>query len=271
MDDEAEDGTFDANAVKAVVTKVRIACHHSLSSARWEKKGRRRAASVATALLLLLQLFAARGFFWLAALMRTVHRSNILLWPTVHCSLSLSLLAQVCNNCLLNQPFVHGKVPLWTTTIIENVLKELAVSNGEAAKKGLQKFKYVVNAQMQQRTGSAMITACAAYWEKSTDGARRLQVEEGKTEGREGRRLRRRLRIGGGACDASSITLLLRLPLPGFAHSLASAMLSCVRQSCYAHLGLSLSFALRMRAGYAVTKWESEAVQVLVTVFGIAV
>lgn len=99
---------------------------------------------------------------------------------------------QVCSNCLANQPFVHGKVPLWTTTIIENVLKELAVTNGDAAKKGLQKFKYVVNCQMQQRTGSAMITACAAYWEKSTDG-------------------------------------------------------------------------------YAVTKWESDAVQVLVTVFGIAV
>jgi len=119
MDDEAEEGTFDVNTVKGVVTKV-------------------------------------------------------------------------CNNCLKQQPFVHAKVPLWTTTIIENVLKELAVSNGEAAKKGLQKFKYVVNAQLQQRTGSAMITACAAYWDKTTDG-------------------------------------------------------------------------------YAVTKWESDAVQVLVTVFGIAV
>ena len=115
---------------------------------------------------------------------------------------------------------MHGKVPLWTTTIIENVLKELAVANGEAAKVGKQKFKYIgtwaarlssplprwrpparscprslsrrivvrppprrpelcrdrcatalaVNAQMQQKTGAAMITACAAYWDKATDG-----------------------------------------------------------------------------------------------------
>lgn len=49
-----------------------------------------------------------------------------------------------------------------------------------------------VNAHVQQRTGSAMITACCAYWDKTTDG-------------------------------------------------------------------------------YASTKWESESVQVLVTVFGIAV
>ena len=50
---------------------------------------------------------------------------------------------QVCNNALLNQPFVHQKVPGWTAIIIENVLKELAVINDEAAKKNLQKFKYI--------------------------------------------------------------------------------------------------------------------------------
>ena len=38
---------------------------------------------------------------------------------------------------------MHQKVPGWTAIIIENVLKELAVANGEAAKKGLTKFKYV--------------------------------------------------------------------------------------------------------------------------------
>ena len=51
--------------------------------------------------------------------------------------------SQICTNCLGGQTFVHGKVPLWTTTIIENVLKELAVANGEAAKNGKQKFKYI--------------------------------------------------------------------------------------------------------------------------------
>ena len=77
---------------------------------------------------------------------------------------------QVCNNALLNQAFVHGKVATWTSTIIENVLKELAVQNSEAAKNGTQKFKYVVTCQMQQKTGSALITACAQYWDKATDG-----------------------------------------------------------------------------------------------------
>ena len=48
-----------------------------------------------------------------------------------------------CGNALSGQPFVHQKVPVWTSTIIENVLKELAVNNSEAAKKGLQKFKYI--------------------------------------------------------------------------------------------------------------------------------
>ena len=127
---------------------------------------------------------------------------------------------QVCNNALLNQGFVHSKVQTWVSAIIENVLKELAVTNGEAAKRGGQKFKYAgkllpmmsdcpctaparaarggrrralarswtllalvlticayrafatnaVTCQMQQKTGSAMITACAQYWDKSTDG-----------------------------------------------------------------------------------------------------
>ena len=78
---------------------------------------------------------------------------------------------KVCNNVLANQPFIHAKVTLWTTTIIENVLKEIAAANGEAAKTpGKTKFKYVVHAQVQQRTGSAMVSACAGYWDKTTDG-----------------------------------------------------------------------------------------------------
>lgn len=32
---------------------------------------------------------------------------------------------------------------MWTTTLVENVLKELAVANGEAVKNGQQKFKFV--------------------------------------------------------------------------------------------------------------------------------
>tara|TARA_B100000405_G_scaffold277197_1_gene219398 strand:- start:326 stop:568 length:243 start_codon:yes stop_codon:yes gene_type:complete len=54
-----------------------------------------------------------------------------------------AIATKMCNNILLNQPFVHAKVPIWSSTIIENVLKELAVINDEAAKKNLQKFKYI--------------------------------------------------------------------------------------------------------------------------------
>lgn len=51
--------------------------------------------------------------------------------------------AQVINNALLNQPFNHLKVEVWSSTIIENVLKELAQNNDEAGKKGEQRFKYI--------------------------------------------------------------------------------------------------------------------------------
>ena len=34
----------------------------------------------------------------------------------------------------------------------------------------LFRLVFAVNCQMQQRTGSAMITACACYWDKTTDG-----------------------------------------------------------------------------------------------------
>ena len=40
-------------------------------------------------------------------------------------------------------PFQHAKVGQWTTTIVENTLKELAIANGDAAKNGQQKYKYV--------------------------------------------------------------------------------------------------------------------------------
>ena len=44
------------------------------------------------------------------------------------------------------------------------------MNNGEEAKKeDGQKYKFVVNAQLQQNTGSALVTATSAYWDKSTD------------------------------------------------------------------------------------------------------
>lgn len=52
-------------------------------------------------------------------------------------------LDQVLTNCLQNQPFLHAKVPIWTSTIVENCLKELAVANTDSQKPGAHKFKYV--------------------------------------------------------------------------------------------------------------------------------
>jgi len=74
-------------------------------------------------------------------------------------------------------PFQHGKVQQWTSTLVENILKEMAVANGEAAKNGHQKFKYVVTAHMQQKVGAALVTACATYGDKSTDAFTSVKFE----------------------------------------------------------------------------------------------
>lgn len=81
-----------------------------------------------------------------------------------------AIVTKVCNNALLNQPFSHLKVPQWVSTIIENILKELAVQNVDAAKNGHPKFKYVVTVTLQQKTGAALQVACGQYWDKATDG-----------------------------------------------------------------------------------------------------
>jgi len=81
-----------------------------------------------------------------------------------------AIVVKVSNNCLLNQPFVHAKVPQWVATIVENTLKELAVINDDAAKNGRTKFKYVVTVTLQQKTGAALTCAAAQYWDKTTDG-----------------------------------------------------------------------------------------------------
>ena len=81
-----------------------------------------------------------------------------------------AIVAKVCNNCLANQAFAHAKVQTWVSTIVENVLKELAVANDEAAKSQGQKFKYVVTAIMQQNVGAALQGANSMYWDRTTDG-----------------------------------------------------------------------------------------------------
>lgn len=105
MEDDGEDGAFDVSAVKTMVTKV-APCPNALYCGH---------------------LSAVR--------------------PTCTC---LRLCWQICKALLMGGvnnevpvPFQHVKVPQWTTTIVENTLKELAIANGDAAKNGQQKYKYV--------------------------------------------------------------------------------------------------------------------------------
>jgi hypothetical protein len=94
-----------------------------------------------------------------------------------------SACAQVCRTLLMGQndvsvPFQAAKLPGWTSTICENVLKELAAFNSDAAKSqnGAQKYKYVVNAIVQQKVGAGVVSAGAIYGDKNTDGPRRLRL-----------------------------------------------------------------------------------------------
>ena len=48
------------------------------------------------------------------------------------------IMPQVLQNILGPTPFLQAKMGMWTTTIIENVLKELKEINDESAKAGQQ-------------------------------------------------------------------------------------------------------------------------------------
>ena len=192
MDEEGEDGAFDGSAVKAIVTKVR----HRRTPAARAADGRETpgAAMPAAVSLAPCPLHGAcsrprtrarrapaapvgRGAHGAAApppralsvSAATFAPLTALPPPAAH--------MQVCNNCLLNQPFAHQKVGQWVSTIVENVLKELAVANDDAAKNGHAKFKYVVSVILQQRAGAALQIAAAQYWEKATDGMTTVKWE----------------------------------------------------------------------------------------------
>jgi len=90
-----------------------------------------------------------------------------------------AMVAKLCNQLLMtnDQPprgvaFQQIKVPQWTNTLVENILKELALKNEEATKPDQpgQAYKYVVNAFLQQNVGAGLLTACATYGEKAMDG-----------------------------------------------------------------------------------------------------
>jgi hypothetical protein len=83
----------------------------------------------------------------------------------------------ICSKVLKNQlpsdptcAFVHSKVEQNVSVICENVLKDLAGINDANDKKGLQIFKYVVTAHVQQKSGAGLSTGTTAYWDKQIDG-----------------------------------------------------------------------------------------------------
>mmetsp|Transcript_3771 Transcript_3771/g.9459 ORF Transcript_3771/g.9459 Transcript_3771/m.9459 type:complete len:136 (-) Transcript_3771:178-585(-) len=84
---------------------------------------------------------------------------------------------QVLQNILGPTPFLQAKMGMWTTTIIENVLKELKEINDESAKAGQQDdeemgqlWKFIVTCHIQQKTGAGMSSATCCYWDNENDG-----------------------------------------------------------------------------------------------------
>jgi len=83
-----------------------------------------------------------------------------------------AIIEKVLNHQLGGQPFVHGKVNNWVSTIVENCLKELGTLNADTPGKAAvtTKFKYVVTCNLQQKTGAGQSSATCQYWDKASDG-----------------------------------------------------------------------------------------------------
>ena len=81
-----------------------------------------------------------------------------------------AIIEKVCNTLLAGQAFQHAKVEQWSQLIVENVLKDVAANNDDAAKTVNGKFKYIVTCHIQQKTGAALNTSTTCYWDKATDG-----------------------------------------------------------------------------------------------------
>ncbi|EOD13740.1 hypothetical protein EMIHUDRAFT_124419 [Emiliania huxleyi CCMP1516] len=56
------------------------------------------------------------------------------------------------------------------SVVIENILKELAAENENAAREGKRPFKFVVLCELQQNVGAGLANACTCHWDSSTDG-----------------------------------------------------------------------------------------------------
>lgn len=72
------------------------------------------------------------------------------------------LLLQCIESILLRATYQSGKASEWNNTIIELCLKRLASVNGP--------FKYIVTSIITQKNHVGLHTACACYWDPSTDG-----------------------------------------------------------------------------------------------------
>jgi len=106
-----------------------------------------------------------------------------LLDATAHAACA-ALSLQACKNLLIGAndtpvPFQHGKVQQWTSTLVENILKDLSIANSDQVKKEPkgQCFKFVVTAHMQQKVGAAMVTASAMFGDKQVDAFTSVKYE----------------------------------------------------------------------------------------------
>ena len=76
---------------------------------------------------------------------------------------------QVLQNILGPTPFLQAKMGMWTTTIIENVLKELKEINDESAKAGQQEeemgqlWKFIGEARWSMKLLSALASLGHMY------------------------------------------------------------------------------------------------------------
>lgn len=65
--------------------------------------------------------------------------------------------------------FLHAKIDLWSSNIIEGCLKRLAALN--------KPFKYIVTCNLSQKAGAGLHAATTTRWNDKTDGKLTVQWE----------------------------------------------------------------------------------------------
>lgn len=92
----------------------------------------------------------------------------------------IAVVPQVCNNLLAGQAFQHAKVEQWSQLIVENVLKDVAANNDDAAKTVNGKFKYI---------GAPKLSSCSTPCRHCNHAPARVLSQSRATSSR--RRVRR--------------------------------------------------------------------------------